>query len=659
MSTLTSPPCIDKVQGPDTPTPTLTHPQPCSQSDLTHTHTHNPGTSIDCNDPKNPYNSHYLSFTALRQTERPTLGHDPKTALRATSLAHRDATKPWQAEQEASLATALSPTFLATLFALFILPRLLVIRPACWCAGRRRRLMRRRPSPPVGPVAKTDLDSKKQLDRVLLRKARRRFRHRRSQRRRHKPNPRPFDSSLGFPGEGPGSAPSTYHSCPFADDSALTACPLSADLRPRVRCDYTARTTQVMCNHVNKVHRDLLPEVGIARNSFANWILATVQFANGSGTVEKSRFCDRCNTFFADNNNGRNSHAQQCDGSNAHLELMGLDSRKNNFPGALPPAAHGLVVQRSAVTVSGLRYLLPGSAPRVCEEMGSVAEARGVTQGQCCLFFSILRALPAGIEAVAALPHLDDEKLGVQRLEHLRRCLSQEAVDMRGRLAPLANLLAQQRGRESVDFSRHGETCEEEMIMSWALNFSPITVVARAGPVLGAARYAHPDHPATLQLPEVFVYNVDTGPQAHYQALVLADSGHGSGPAGGGGGGDGVGGSADGGSAGSWFPAQREVDETHRAAVLDIARCAAPLHALAPPSTWSEEQTRAWVGALAAFAPRIGPALQSTDRDKIGLVLDFLRLPATVLVPFLGAAAERSPQLKAFLAKLAGEGNRD
>ena len=60
---------------------------------------------------------------------------------------------------------------------------------------------------------------------------------------------------------------------------------------------------------------------------------------------------------------------------------------------------------------------------------------------------------------------------------------------------------------------------------------------------------------------------------------------------------------------------------------------------------------------MAAFSRRIGPALQGTDREKTDLMLDFLRLPATVLVPFLGAAAERSPELKAFLAKLAGEGN--
>ena len=170
--------------------------------------------------------------------------------------------------------------------------------------------------------------------------------------------------------------------------------------------------------------------------------------------------------------------------------------------------------------------------------------------------------------------------------------------------------------------------------MSWALTFGPITVVCRAGPALEAARYAHPDHPATLQLPEVFVFNMDTGPEAHFQALVLAGvasgpglgSGSGSDAAGGHGGGGG-GGDGGCGAVGSWSPVQQQVDETHVSAALEIARCAAPLHALAPPSTWSEEQTRAWVSALAAFAPRIGPALQGTDCDKTDLVLDFLRLP--------------------------------
>ena len=62
--------------------------------------------------------------------------------------------------------------------------------------------------------------------------------------------------------------------------------------------------------------------------------------------------------------------------------------------------------------------------------------------------------------------------------------------------------------------------------MSWALNFSPIAVVASTGRTLQAFRYAHPDRPATLQFPEVFVFNEDvvtedSGSAAHYQALVL------------------------------------------------------------------------------------------------------------------------------------------
>ena len=135
-------------------------------------------------------------------------------------------------------------------------------------------------------------------------------------------------------------------------------------------------------------------------------------------------------------------------------------------------------------------------------------------------------------------------------------------------------------------------------------------------------------------------------------ATVLV--GHGAG------GGDGAGaGSGDSGVGGGWWDAAplQAVDDAHAAAALEIARCAAPLHALAPPSTWPEEQTRAWVAALAALTLRIGPVLQATDREKTDLVLDFLRLPATVLVPFLGAAAERSPQLKDFLARLTDEGN--
>ena len=60
-----------------------------------------------------------------------------------------------------------------------------------------------------------------------------------------------------------------------------------------------------MCNHVNKAHSDSRPDPGRTLNDYANWILGTVQFANRSGTLEKSRFCDRCSMFFSDNNKAR------------------------------------------------------------------------------------------------------------------------------------------------------------------------------------------------------------------------------------------------------------------------------------------------------------------------------------------------------------------
>ena len=102
---------------------------------------------------------------------------------------------------------------------------------------------------------------------------------------------------------------------------------------------------------------------------------------------------------------------------------------------------------------------------------------------------------------------------------------------------------------------------------------------------------------------------------------------------------------------------QRQVDEATCALASEIARSARPLHVLAPPSTWARPQTDAWVSALVAFARRITPALSGSDQDKVDLVIDWLRLPAQVLSPFLQASATHCPKLKAFMASLAGEGN--
>jgi hypothetical protein len=91
--------------------------------------------------------------------------------------------------------------------------------------------------------------------------------------------------------------------------------------------------------------------------------------------------------------------------------------------------------------------------------------------------------------------------------------------------------------------------------------------------------------------------------------------------------------------------------------VLRIARAARPLHALAPPQTWCEEQTSVWINALAAFSLRVAPALEVGGELLISVVHDFLALPAAALLPFLERSAEHSPQLKAFLAELAKDGN--
>ncbi len=99
---------------------------------------------------------------------------------------------------------------------------------------------------------------------------------------------------------------------------------------------------------------------------------------------------------------------------------------------------------------------------------------------------------------------------------------------------------------------------------------------------------------------------------------------------------------------------------TFGALILEIAKSALPLQILVPQHTWVDAQTAAWVAAPDALSRRIGPALQRDDDAKVGLVLDWLRTPSMVLVPFLQSSANHNPELKAFLARpaddLAGPG---
>ena len=100
-----------------------------------------------------------------------------------------------------------------------------------------------------------------------------------------------------------------------------------------------------------------------------------------------------------------------------------------------------------------------------------------------------------------------------------------------------------------------------------------------------------------------------------------------------------------------------DIDQSSQDALLAVARDALPLHALAPTSTWNKEQLEAWERALSDFAARIAPALDTGGDAVVNLVHDFLRLPATILVPYIENASKHNPYLGTFLAELASDGN--
>jgi len=149
--------------------------------------------------PRTQHDSHTKSPSRMNPMTDPPIDRPDATP------GHSDA---GQVDQEAVLKVTRYLAFRVALFALFILPRIPSFCPARWRAGRRRVPLRRRPRSAEEPAVDPDTDTA-QRDKARLRKARRWGRRRRSQRQRHKPPPRPFDATLGFPGEGPAKTDQT------------------------------------------------------------------------------------------------------------------------------------------------------------------------------------------------------------------------------------------------------------------------------------------------------------------------------------------------------------------------------------------------------------------------------------------------------------------
>ena len=284
---------------------------------------------------------------------------------------------------------------------------------------------------------------------------------------------------------------------PVAADSSSTL----ATTQCLWKCGFSSNSTDDMCRHTNAAHGDLLPADtdlhGMAR--FVNEVMAEMRCFDG----HSARFCDRCRTFFADDNSAVARHASACEGSSTHLSRTGVDPRSGTFRGCLAPAAEGLIVEEVLLSTTELEaatvFALPGHPALVREEMGSVVELNGKTETQFCFPLSVLRSHPVGVSAAASLP---PGCSSAARLEALRTALSAHAVGLRSGLIERANAIAEQVRGQSFDFATPGCGADVEMLQACAMLVCPLITVHQLEPGrFFATRMSYPARPATAESP--------------------------------------------------------------------------------------------------------------------------------------------------------------
>jgi hypothetical protein len=286
-----------------------------------------------------------------------------------------------------------------------------------------------------------------------------------------------------------------------------------------------------MCRHTNAAHSDLLPPDadlhGMAR--FVNEVMAEMRCPDGLS----ARFCDRCRTFFADDNSAVARHASTCEGSSTHLSRTGVDPRFGTFRGGLPPAAAGLIIEELKVTTTELEaatiFALPGCPALVRQEVGSVVEVDGKTERQFCFPLAVLRSHPVGVATADSLPPGCSTDA---RLKAFRTALSAQAVGLRRGLVQLANAMATQARGHAFDFAMPGSGADVEMVHACAILFCPLITVHELEPGrFSAVRASHPSRPATPDFPTAVLFcemkpATDGKPaRYHFQALVKPANG--------------------------------------------------------------------------------------------------------------------------------------
>jgi hypothetical protein len=290
-------------------------------------------------------------------------------------------------------------------------------------------------------------------------------------------------------------------------------------------CGFTTSSTEDMCHHTNVAHTNELPPDSNPHD-LARYVNAMISMRCPDG--HSARFCDRCRTFFADSASAVAGHADACEGSTTHLARTGVDPRFGTFHGSLPLAAAGLVIEELKITTTELEtvtlFALPGFPALVREEMGSVVELEGRTEGQYCFPLSVLRSHPVGAAAVASLP---SGCTTAARLEALRSALSAQAVRIRSGLVQRANTIAEEVRGHAFDFATPGSGADVEMLHACAILACPLITITQLGPGrFSATSMSHPARPATAESPTALLFcemrpaTDGAPPRYHFQALA-------------------------------------------------------------------------------------------------------------------------------------------
>jgi hypothetical protein len=367
---------------------------------------------------------------------------------------------------------------------------------------------------------------------------------------------------------------------------------------------------------------------------------------------------------------------------------MTIDDNAQSIPVAAAPVTKQVVP--ASYTQDGIVLIGADHRPFQQQDCGSrFVDSKLVEHYNACFWLSVVRAQNSS----ERLDHLLNDTIDIAASrQDAQRILAPLAARVKASVAPLAGVCAAQLGK-TIDFTQN-ISADTECCMAYAKLIGPLTVVSRVDSSLTAVYYHNPQMLIAGSQPHRYVYVMHDPVSLHYTALAevkksssssASGSGSGSVPGSGSGSSSGTGpgtsgsGSSSGTSgAGSSVPgpatgpatgsssssgpgssddSDTDVSDDFVLAIVNIAKRALPLHALAPTSHWPSEQISTWRDGLTAFSSRVAPALQQGGDAITRLVHDFLSLLADILIPCVEKSTEHNPNLRKLLDDLADDSN--